>query len=144
MFPAVTPPVGTKPTIGNGPASARSAPGPPIVAAGKNLTTRTPASSAAPISVAVTAPGITGTERSWQARTTLPLKPGVTMKPEPAAMARSAWFSLSTVPAPTSMSGSWLMIRIASSAASVRSVTSAHGRPPAFSASASGSACAAS
>ena len=59
------------------------------------------------------------------------LKPGLTMNWEPAAMARSAYSLVSMVPAPTSISGtSATMRRIASSAASVRKVTSAAGRPP--------------
>ena len=58
-------------------------------------------------------------------------KPGATMKDAPAAIARSACSVVSTVPAPSSISGisSWIL-RMHSSAHAVRKVTSAAGRPP--------------
>ena len=60
-------------------------------------------------------------------------------------MARSACSLVSTVPAPTSMSGtSATMRRMASSAAAVRKVTSAAGRPPFTRALARGTAFSAS
>ena len=59
----------------------------------------------------------------------------------PAATARSTCSVVRTVPAPTNISGYFsVMIRMDSSAASVRKVTSAHGSPPWQSAFANGSA----
>ena len=53
----------------------------------------------------------------------------------PAAMARSAWSIVRTVPAPSSISGtSLLIILMQSSAQAVRKVTSAAGSPPSTSA----------
>ena len=73
------------------------------------------------------------------------LKPGLTMNLAPASSARSSWSWVSTVPAPTSISGtSRLMARIAASPAAVRKVTSATGSPPATSAFANGTAFSAS
>lgn len=65
----------------------------------------TPRSKAASISVGVATPGMTVTERLVHQRTTLELRPGATMNCAPAATARSACAVLSTVPAPTSISG---------------------------------------
>ena len=59
----------------------------------------------------------------------------------PAATAASTCSAFSTVPAPTHMSGKFVvMVPMASAAASVRKVTSAQGSPPAHRAFASGSA----
>ncbi len=71
--------------------------------------------------------------------------PGATAKRAPAFATSSNSAGVSTVPAPTSTSGSSAaMRRIASSPAGVRSVISITGRPPAANARASGSACSAS
>jgi len=43
---------------------------PPIASAGKNFTSVMPSASAIWISVGVATPGMTGTPRSWHARTT--------------------------------------------------------------------------
>ena len=69
------------------------------------------------------------------------LNPGLTINLAPASSARSTCSWVRTVPAPTSISGtSRTIARIASSAAAVRNVTSATGRPPATRAFASGTA----
>ena len=79
--------------------------------------------------------------RSIQYFTTFGLNPGLTINLAPAATARSTCSVVKTVPAPTSISGYFSeMIRIDSSAASVRNVTSAQGSPPSHNAFANGSA----
>ena len=114
---------------------------PPAASAGKNLTTSSPSSIACSISPQVEQPGQTGTPFSMQYFTIFGLKPGETMNFAPASAARSTCSVVSTVPAPTSISGiASVMARIASAAAAVRNVTSAAGSPPRESASASGTA----
>ncbi len=67
------------------------------------------------------------------------------MNLQPAAIARSTCSVVRTVPAPTNISGqASTMLRIASSAAAVRNVTSATGRPPSQRAFAKGAASLAS
>ena len=129
---------------GNGAASAFTIGRPPSGSAGKNLSTRSPSSIAAWISVAVATPGKTGTPTSRQCRTTVGLKPGETMNRAPASTARSTCSGVSTVPAPTNMSGVRAISRSASLAAGVRNVTSAQRRPPLASAVPRGSAAATS
>ena len=101
----VTPPVGMKRTDRNGAASALTMAAPPSCSAGKNLTVSSPASSAIMISVAEATPGKTGTPSSWQRATTAGPNPGLTTNRAPASTARSTWSRVSTVPAPTSISG---------------------------------------
>ena len=118
---------------------------PPAASAGKNLTTSRPFSIARSMSDGLEQPGVIGMLRFWQYCTTFSLKPGLTMKRAPASMARSTCSVVMTVPAPTSMSGTFLaMLRIDSSAFAVRNVISARGRPPAHMASARGCALATS
>ena len=114
---------------------------PPDGSAGKNLTTSNPSSIACSISLGVTTPGVTGIFFSRQYFTTFGFSPGLTMNLAPAETARSTCSVVRTVPAPTTMSGySDVMMRIDSSAASVRKVTSAQARPPSQSAFARGAA----
>ena len=118
---------------------------PPDGSAGKNFTTSSPNSIAFAISLGVTTPGVIGIFFSMQYVTIFGSSPGLTMNSAPAAMARSTCSVVRTVPAPTTISGnSVFMMRIDSSAASVRKVTSAHARPPSQSALARGAAFAAS
>jgi len=94
-----------------------------------------PHSIAASICVGELTPGITGTPRSRQKETTFGLNPGETMNFAPAPIAFFACSVERTVPAPTTISGiPSARVRIASSAAAVRKVISASGKPPARSA----------
>ena len=125
------PPVGTNFTEPNGAARASSMAVPPAAPAGKNFSTSRPRARPLATPSGLTTPGSTGTPRSWQQATTPSTKHGLTMNFAPAPMARAAWSAESTVPAPTSSSGSSsAMARMASSAAAVRKVTSATGMPP--------------
>ena len=118
---------------------------PPAASAGKNFTVFRPRESATSISLGFAVPGQTGMPISWQCLTVVGFRPGETMNFAPAATARSTCSQVSTVPAPTTISGNAsVMFLIASAAAAVRKVTSAHGRPPSISACASGTASAAS
>jgi hypothetical protein len=82
---------------------------------------------------------------SMQRETTLGLKPGLTMNFAPAAIALSTWSTVSTVPAPSNMSGTSLFIAsIAFAPWAVLKVISAQGMPPEISAFASGTAFSAS
>ena len=97
------------------------------------------------ISPGVAVPGIISMPLSMTYLVISGLKPGLTMNLTPAAMARSACSFVSTVPAPTSISGTSATMRLmASSAAAVRNVTSAAGRPPLTRAFARGTALSAS
>src|SRR5207253_9342936 len=111
--------------------SALTAGNPPLISAGKNLTTSQPSSSAVWISVGVATPGNTGTPASWQYDTTAALTPGETMNCAPASIAIAAWSRVNTVPAPTTRSASAANAAIAAFAAGVRSVTSIVDNPPA-------------
>ena len=114
---------------------------PPAASAGKNFTTSNPSSIACATSLGFAVPGVTGTPFSIQYFTTFGFNPGLTMNFAPAATARSTCSVVRTVPAPTSICGNCSAImRIDSSAASVRNVTSAHGSPPSQSAFAKGAA----
>lgn len=94
-----------------------------------------------PTSVGVQTPGTIGTPCSSAKSTTAGAKPGVTMKPAPAASAASACARVTTVPAPTRMSGTDLAIAsIAWAAEAVRKVISAQGSPASTRARASGTA----
>ena len=118
---------------------------PPAASAGKNLTTSKPSSIACSTSLGLAQPGVTGMLLSTQYLTTLGFKPGLTINLAPAATALSTCSVVRTVPAPTNILGNSLaIIRIHSSAASVRNVISAHGRPPSHNAFAKGAASAAS
>ena len=115
---------------------------PPAASAGKNFTIRQPAVSAWLSSLAVAMPGQNGRFSAFAAATTAGSKPGATPKTAPAAFARRTMFSSSSVPAPTTASGTSRRIAsIAAGAAAVRNVTSRTGRPPPTSALASGTAC---
>jgi len=120
----------------NGAANALIAGTPPEVCAGKNFTVPKPNSKAACTSVAVTAPGNTATPNSPHRSTTTLDKPGDTTNRAPASTARSTCSTDRTVPAPTNNSGYRLMASMAPTAADVRNVTSATGKPPATKASA--------
>ncbi|MNZ53852.1 hypothetical protein D3C78_717400 [compost metagenome] len=83
-------------------------------------------------SLAVAAPGSSGTLEPRAASSTLLLMPGLTMKVEPASAAASKSRALRMVPAPTcAPSTSAATARMASSAAGVRMVISIAFRPPA-------------
>ena len=114
---------------------------PPDCSAGKNFTTSRPSSMACSISEGLDVPGVMGTFFSIQYFTVLGFNPGLTMNFAPASTAASTCSAFSTVPAPTHISGKFVvMILMASAAAPVRKVTSAQGSPPAHSAFARGSA----
>ena len=82
-----------------------------------------------------------GTSFDWQYFTISGFKPGLTINFEPAAIALSTCSVVSTVPAPTNISGhSSDILRILSSAAAVLNVISAQGRPPDIKALAKGTA----
>ncbi len=53
----------------------------------------------------VATPGTTGTPSSWARRTTAAERPGETRNRAPASTASSTWAAVTTVPAPTSTSG---------------------------------------
>ena len=140
-FAVLTPPVGMKRWPTNGAHRALMVLRPPYCAAGKNLVTVRPSLRAAVTSEGVTVPGSTGTSSSMQRLTTSASKPGLTMKPAPAATASSTCSTVRTVPAPTLISGtSSCMALMHSAAQAVRKVTSAEGMPPATSARAMGTA----
>ena len=113
---------------------------PPACSAGKNLTTSRPRRSPSRHRSDWKYPELP--EFPYlQYLTTVGFKPGLTMNFAPAFTARSTCSVVRTVPAPTNISGnSFAIIRMDSSAAAVRNVTSAHGRPPSQSAFASGAA----
>ena len=114
---------------------------PPAASAGKNFTTSRPSSIATSTSLGFEQPGVTGIPLSTQYFTTFGFKPGLTMNFAPAFTARSTCSVVRTVPAPTNISGNCSdMMRMDSSAAAVRKVTSAHGRPPSHKAFARGAA----
>ncbi len=93
------------------------------------------------ISPGVTAPGRSGTALASAALATSRVRPGLTMKREPACAASSNCSADRMVPAPTTASStSPEARRIASSAAGVRSVISTSRRPPLASARTSGTA----
>ena len=94
---------------------------------------------AAMISVGVTQPGVMGMFRSTHQLTTSGSKPGETMNFAPHSSAFLHWSSVTTVPAPTSISGQpSLTALIESAAAAVRNVISITFTPPASSALAVG------
>ena len=104
---------------------------PPHASAGKNFTTSRPSERACSTSLGEEVPGVMGTPFFLQYLTMSGFRPGLTIKRAPAATARSTCSVVSTVPAPISISGkAFAIIRMDSSAASVRKVTSAQGRPP--------------
>src|SRR5215468_7998128 len=114
---------------------------PPIGSAGKNFNTSTPFDKAISISVGVQTPGkiVTPFDKQWS--TTARFVPGETINSAPALIAVSACSVVSAVPAPRNISGKRERIcAMASAAAVVRNVISAHGNPPSSSASASGKA----
>ena len=114
---------------------------PPAASAGKNFTTSRPSSIATSTSLGLEHPGVTGIPFSTQYFTTFGFKPGLTMNFAPAFTARSTCSVVRTVPAPTNISGNCsAIIRIDSSAAAVRNVTSAQGSPPSHNAFAKGAA----
>ena len=93
------------------------------------------------ISVGVTQPGVTATPFSTHQRTTSSSKPGETMNLAPISTALLHCRSVTTVPAPTSMSGQRsATARMASAAAAVRKVISIMSIPPASMALAAGTA----
>ena len=141
----MTPPVGMKVTSPYGAAMDLMYLRPPAASAGKNLTDFRPRESASSMSEGFAVPGQTGTPICWQYLTVVGLRPGETMNFAPAATARSTCSVVSTVPAPTIISGNASAIAlIASAAHGVRKVTSAAGRPPSIRALAIGMASAAS
>ena len=104
---------------------------PPIASAGNTLTTSRPRAAAFCTSLGVAQPGITGIFLLIQYFTNFSSIPGLTINLAPAATARSTCSVVITVPAPITIFGySSDMILIASSAQSVRNVTSAQGSPP--------------
>jgi hypothetical protein len=136
------PPVGIKLICGNGSEFALMAFNPPIASAGKNFRIFSPILIARIISVGVTAPTRMGIGFSCAQTMTSSTIPGETRYCAPESRAGSACSRLITVPAPTMpFCTSRAMTRIDPRAASVRSVTSATGRPPASNASAIGLAC---
>ena len=130
-FSVVTPPVGMNVHCGNGPPKSSMILYPPLRSAGKSLRCVTPLLIQAVISDGFEIPGIVGTLFLIHQSTTSGLYPGETMNFAPAFTAFSACSTLRTVPAPTSMFGSALIIAsIASAAQAVRKVTSLAGKPP--------------
>jgi hypothetical protein len=104
-----------------------------------------PAASAAISSEGVAIPGRNGSFDCRTRSVTSAEKPGLTRKRAPISSAAETWSRRVTVPRPTTASGtSAIMARAAARAASVRSVTSMIGRPPATRARANGTAVAAS
>ena len=89
----------------------------------------------------VMTPGIKGMFSFWQYSAVFSLSPGLTKNSAPAFLALSTCSGQSSVPAPTSIWGNFLLISLmASSAAGVRKVISARGSPPSVRACARGSA----
>ena len=132
-------------TCENGPAKFLSIPTPPLASAGKNLSVSRPSARPCSISEGVHTPGTTGILFSLHHFTVSGLSPADTMNCAPAATAFFAISGLITVPAPTTISGhSFVTLLMASSAAAVRNVISATGRPPLIIAFASGTAFSAS
>ena len=118
---------------------------PPAASAGKNFTTFNPYFIACSTSLGLAHPGKIGIFFSIQYSTTSGLSPGLTINSAPALTASSTCEVVSTVPAPTSISGyASFIFLIASAACSVRNVTSAHGNPPSHNAFARGFASCAS
>ena len=114
---------------------------PPNSSAGKNLSSFTPLVRAILISVGVATPGSTGMFSFKHQSTTAASKPGETIYCAPARVACCACCTVSTVPAPISISWtSPVILRIAPAAAAVRNVISAQPTPPSRSARASGTA----
>ena len=120
--------------------STSGTPSPPDASAGKNFISVKPASSTASTSETVAVPGRNGRPVSGHRRRAASgVVPGETRNCAPASSACFACPGVTTVPAPTRISGtSSAIARIASSATGVRRVSSITGRPPATSARASG------
>src|SRR5258708_21793827 len=143
MFFESMPPVGQNLSSGSGAAMDLSHATPPEASAGKNLSTLNPRAPSAIASDTVAQPGSTGMLTSANAAANSGGVPGLTRYFAPAAIAAPMSAARSTVPTPTTQSGTSAAIaRMASSAALVRSVTSITGNPPTTSARASGTASA--
>src|SRR5262245_22777383 len=137
------PPVGQNRISGSGAATALSQRAPPDGSAGKQSSTAKPRPASVIASDTVAQPGSTGTAVSASASTSAGGVPGLTRNWAPASQARATSTGSVNVPTPAITSGtSAMMMRNASSAASVRNVTSITGKPPAASARASGTASA--
>ena len=118
---------------------------PPTASAGKSLTAFRPQRMAICTSEGLAVPGHTGMPLATQYSTISGERPGETMAAAPAFTARSTCSVVSTVPAHSSTLGSsWCTRRMDSSAAAVRKVISATGRPPSDRALHSGTASSAS
>src|SRR3979490_3089362 len=135
MFFASIPPVGQNLSSGSGAAMDLSHATPPEASAGKNLSTLKPRAPSAIASDTVAQPGNTGMLTSASAAASSGGGPGLTRYFAPAPIAAAMSAARSTVPTPTTQSGtSAAMARMASSAAFVRSVPPITGNPPATSA----------
>ena len=145
MFFSFTPPVGMKFRPGYTGARFLIMGRPPAASAGKNFTAFRPKDSATWISEGVEVPGQIGIFFSTQYFTISGDRPGETMAAAPAFTARSTCSVVSTVPAHRATWGSSSCTRrMDSSAAAVRKVISATGRPPSARALQSGTASSAS
>ena len=134
-----------KETCEKGPASASSIATPPEASAGKNFNTSSPRSRPASTPLGLLTPGMTGMPLAMHQSTTDGLNPGETMNLAPKSTAFLARSRFMTVPAPTTISGTWRdIVRMASAAASVLKVISMQGIPPSMSACARPSALVAS
>src|SRR6476659_7577827 len=137
----VIPPVGQNRAAGTGEAFDFRIGAPPEASAGKNFISVKPASRTDSTSDTVAVPGRNGSPVPAIAASRAGVVPGETRNCAPASAASLAWPGVSTVPAPTRISGtSSAIARIASSATGVRSVSSMTGRPPATRARATGTA----
>src|ERR1700736_3698042 len=131
------PPVGQNLSAAQGAATDFSHATPPDGSAGKNFSTRKPSAASASASDTLAQPGSAGTGAAASDATSSGVVPGLTRYLAPAASAAATSALLSTVPAPTTHSGTCAAIAsMAPRAACVRSVTSMTWSPPA-----SGTAC---
>ncbi len=126
------PPVGQNRACGNGPPRAFSAAMPPAGTAGKNFAMVKPAASTCINSLGVAMPGMNAMSLAAAARSSSGVAPGLSAKRAPRSRAASRSSGVSTVPIPTTASGTSAMIaRAASRATGVRRVISRVRMPPA-------------
>src|SRR6202162_1829073 len=126
------PPVGQNLSSGQGAATDFSQATPPDGSAGKNLSTRKPSAESVSASDTLAQPGSAGTGAAASAAASFAEVPGLTRYFAPAARADATSASPSTVPAPTTHSGTCAAIAaMASRAERVGSDTSLAIKPPA-------------
>ena len=125
------PPVGQKRTLAYGPYRALSMAVPPTTSAGNSLSVSMPYSNASCTSLGVATPGMSGMFALSPALASALCKPGLMANAAPASATAFSCFSLITVPAPTiAPFTSFLIRRMASKPAGVRSVISSVRMPP--------------